>query len=34
MTKNIPLNVLELVSVSEGQTIKEAIEQSLETAKL
>src|SRR5690625_1297520 len=34
MTNNIALNVLELVRVSEGQTIKEAIEQSLETAKL
>lgn len=34
MTKHIPLNVLDLVSISEGQTIKEAIEQSLETAQL
>ena len=33
-TKNIPLNVLELASVSEGQTIKEALEQSLEAAQL
>lgn len=32
--KNIPLNVLELVSVSEGQTIKEALDQSLEAAQL
>lgn len=34
MTKHIPLNVLDLVSISEGQTIKAAIEQSLETAQL
>ena len=34
MTKNIPLNVLDLVSISEGQTIKEALEQALESAKL
>ena len=33
-TKNIPLNVLELASVSEGQTIKEALDQSLEAAQL
>lgn len=32
--KNIPLNVLELVSVSEGQSIKEALDQSLEAAQL
>src|SRR5690554_2547930 len=30
----IPLNVLELASVSEGQTIKEALDQSLEAAQL
>ena len=34
MTKNIPLNVLDLVSISEGQTIKEALEQALESAQL
>lgn len=34
MTKHVPLSVLELVSVSEGQTIKEALEQSLEAAQL
>lgn len=34
MTKNIPLNVLDLVSISEGQTTKEAIEQALEAAQL
>ncbi|WP_085994258.1 LLM class flavin-dependent oxidoreductase [Oceanobacillus senegalensis] len=34
MTKHIPLNVLDLVSISEGQTIREAIEQSLEAAQL
>ncbi len=34
MTKHIPLNVLELVGISEGQTIKEAINESLETAQL
>lgn len=34
MKKNIPLNVLELVSVSEGQTIKETLEQALEAAQL
>lgn len=33
MTNNIPLNVLELVGISEGQTIKEALEISLESAK-
>lgn len=32
--KNIPLSVLELASVSEGQTIKEALEQSLDAAQL
>ncbi|MCY9007365.1 LLM class flavin-dependent oxidoreductase [Peribacillus frigoritolerans] len=34
MTKNIPLNVLDHVSVSEGQTVREAIEHSLEAAQL
>lgn len=33
MTKHIPLNVLDLVSISEGQTIKEAIEVALESAQ-
>ena len=34
MTKHIPLNVLDLVSISEGQTTREAIEQALEAAQL
>ena len=34
MTKHIPLNVLDLVSISEGQTTKEALEQALEAAQL
>ncbi|ALX48592.1 LLM class flavin-dependent oxidoreductase [Lentibacillus amyloliquefaciens] len=34
MTKHIPLNVLDLVGVSEGQTKSEAIEQALEAAQL
>lgn len=34
MTKHIPLNVLELVGISENQTVKEAIEASLENAEL
>ena len=34
MTKHIPLNVLELVGISENQTIKEAIEASMENAEL
>lgn len=34
MTKQIPLNVLDLVSISEGQTIREAMEQALEAAQL
>lgn len=34
MTKQIPLNVLDLVGISEGQTIREAMEQALEAAQL
>lgn len=34
MTKHIPLNVLDLVSVSEGSTIRDAIDASMETAQL
>lgn len=34
MTKNIPLNVLDLVSISEGQTVSEAINASMKTAQL
>lgn len=34
MTKHIPLNVLELVGISENQTIREAIEASLDNAEL
>lgn len=34
MAKHIPLNVLDHVSVSEGQTVSEAIEQSIEAAQL
>lgn len=34
MSKNIPLNVLDLVGISEGQTVREAIEASMETAQL
>lgn len=34
MTKNIPLNVLDLVSISEGQTTREALQQALESAQL
>ncbi|MBP1969847.1 luciferase family oxidoreductase group 1 [Virgibacillus natechei] len=34
MTKHIPLNVLDLVSISEGQTKKEALEEALEAAQL
>lgn len=34
MTKHVPLNVLDLVGVSEGQTPGDAIEESLETAEL
>lgn len=34
MTKRIPLSVLELVGISENQTIKEAIDASMENAKL
>lgn len=34
MTKHIPLNVLDLVGVSEGQTISGAIDASMETAQL
>lgn len=34
MTNNIPLNVLDLVSISEGQTISEAINASMKIAKL
>ncbi|MCF3944903.1 LLM class flavin-dependent oxidoreductase [Oceanobacillus alkalisoli] len=34
LTKNIPLNVLDLVSISEGQTTREALQQALESAQL
>ncbi|WP_106495380.1 LLM class flavin-dependent oxidoreductase [Lentibacillus sp. Marseille-P4043] len=34
MTKHIPLNVLDLVSVSEGRTVSDAIDASMETAQL
>lgn len=34
MTKRIPLNVLDLVSVSEGQTKKEALEEAVTSAKM
>jgi len=34
MTKHVPLNVLDLVSVSEGKTIRDAIDASMETAQL
>lgn len=34
MTKHIPLNVLDLVSISENQTTKDALEQALEAAQL
>jgi luciferase family oxidoreductase group 1 len=34
LTKHVPLNVLDLVSISEGQTIKQALEQALEAAQL
>ncbi len=34
MTKHIPLNVLELVGISENQTVREAIEASLDNAEL
>lgn len=34
LTKRIPLNVLDLIGISEGQTIKEALEQALDSAKL
>lgn len=34
MTKNIPLNVLDLVSVSEGKTASDAIAASMKTAQL
>lgn len=34
MTKHVPLSVLDHVSISEGQTKSEAIQQSLETAQL
>lgn len=34
MSKNIPLNVLDLVSISEGQTVREAINRSMEMAQL
>lgn len=34
MSKNIPLNVLDLVSISEGQTVSDAIDASMETAQL
>src|SRR5699024_10612862 len=34
MTKRIPLNLLELVGISENQTVREAIEAAMENAKL
>src|SRR5699024_12043718 len=34
MVKHVPLNVLDLVGISEGQTVKEAIDTSIEHAKL
>lgn len=34
MAKRIPLSVLDLVGISEGQTVKEAIDASMETAQL
>lgn len=34
MTKHVPLSVLDLVSVSEGQTVRDAIDASMETARL
>jgi luciferase family oxidoreductase group 1 len=34
MTKHVPLNVLDLVSISENQTTKEALEAALEAAQL
>src|SRR5699024_4106090 len=34
MTKRIPLNLLELVGISDNQTVREAIEAAMENAKL
>lgn len=34
MTKRVPLNLLELVGISEGQTVREAIEAAMENAEL
>ncbi|MFQ3905173.1 hypothetical protein ABLV94_05255 [Staphylococcus sp. Mo2-7] len=34
MTKHIPLSVLELVGISENQTVKEALEASMDNAEL
>lgn len=34
MTKHVPLNVLDLVSISEGKTVSDAIDSSMENAQL
>ncbi|MCD2138744.1 LLM class flavin-dependent oxidoreductase [Salinicoccus halitifaciens] len=34
MTKHVPINLLELVGISEGQTVRESIESAMENAEL